>query len=94
MTAEPNSYDKYEYNESKSTVTGIVKEGLVLKLYYDLKTTDPTPIVPMAARYQVKHYLEQLDGTYQEVTEDAEMLTGEIGKEVTAEPKRQNIRRI
>ena len=86
VTAEPKEYDKYEFNSSKSTVTGTVVEGLVLKLYYDLKTADPAPVTPVSAKYQVKHYLEQLDGSYKEVAEDAQMPTGKIGATVTANP--------
>ena len=47
MTAKIKDYTGYTYNVSKSTVRGTVTaNGLVLKLYYDLKKTDSTPVKP------------------------------------------------
>ena len=47
MTAEIKDYTGYTYNVSKSTVRGTVTaNGLVLKLYYDLKKDVPTPVKP------------------------------------------------
>ena len=43
VVAKPNTYDKYVFNKSLSTITGVVKDELVLKLYYDLeKIADPS----------------------------------------------------
>lgn len=50
-------------------------------------STDLTPIEPVAAAYFVRHYQEQLDGSYKEVEADAQQITANIGEEVEAMPK-------
>ena len=88
VTATPKLYDGYEYVAAKSTVTGSARTGLVLKLYYDLEEVEPTPTPPVEAKYQVRHYLEQLDGSYKEVEDDMQELSGIVDEDVTATPNK------
>lgn len=84
ITVTPNSYANYELNKSLSSLTGIVKNNLVLKVYYDLIITKPEPVI---TQYVVKHYLQQIDGSYKEMSEDTETLSATVGETVTAKVK-------
>lgn len=77
----------YDENGNKvESFPSIVTENRVFVAKWKQVSTDPTPVTPVAAKYLVKHYLEQPDGSYKEVAEDAQMPTGKIGATVTANP--------
>lgn len=78
VSASPNEYEGYFYDEELSCSSDIVKKdgSLELKLYYH----------PIIVKYMVSHWLAQDDGDYKEVIEDREVKYGEVGTIVTATP--------
>ena len=78
------------YDEAGNAVTAfptIVDKDYTFIAKWKQISTNPTPVTPVAAAYFVRHYQEQLDGSYKEVEADTQKLVAGIGEEVTATAK-------
>ena len=80
VVAEQKNYNGYTYDIGKSNPTGtIAGDGsLVLKLYYKANTS---------TGYKVEHYKQKADGSYENVADETENLSGTTGTNVTAMAK-------
>ncbi len=80
VVAEQRNYNGYTYDIGKSNPTGAVAGdgSLVLKLYYKANTS---------TGYKVEHYKQKADGSYGDVADETENLSGTTGAQATATAK-------
>ncbi len=77
VVAEQKNYNGYTYDIGKSNPTGTVAGdgSLVLKLYYKANTS---------TGYKVEHYKQKADGSYGDIADETENLSGTTGESVNA----------